>query len=120
MKRRALFIVVTLVSVVTGCSSHLVTKPWHTAPFPDPAGSYKYTAWSKVEKLKPGMTTLAAGAFMDLVCPKAASRAPNPSLFTWHKGLLYEVVLKLSDDKTVIEDISYKCIGKDRTRRKDL
>ena len=116
MNGQTLFIVVTLISVVTGCATHLVTKPWHTAPFPDPAGRYKYTAWSTVEELKPGMTTLSAGAFMDLGYPKSASRAPNPSLFTLHKGRLYEVVLKLSEDKSVIEDISYKCIGKEQNK----
>lgn len=100
-----------IVGIVTAClvgctTSRLASKPWHTSPSRDHRMStaYPFAEWTVIQKLTPGMPATKAKEFLhDL---QSYHHPINAIVFTKHKGQEYEVALKLSKDKTIIEDIS--------------
>ncbi len=102
-------LVLTAIAGVSGCSNaSLPTKDWHTSPDADPRSStlYPWVEWSVVEQLHAGMS---ADEARQLVHELQSYHHPlNAIVFTSRDGQRYEVALKLSKDKKMIEDISYK------------
>jgi len=98
-----------LSACLAGCANqHFATKPWHTSPSRNPEMSvvYPHVEWPVVQKLTPGMSSVEAKALVhDL---QSYHHPVNAIIFTEFKERRYEVALKLSKDKLIIEDISYK------------
>jgi len=92
-----------------GCTNaSLPTKNWHTSPTRNPLSStvYPWVEWSVVQQLHVGMSADEARLLVrDL---QWYHHPVNAIIFTSRKGRSCEVALKLSKDKKVIEDISYK------------
>ncbi len=107
MKR--IILIGIMCACLIGCASQkLATKPWHSSPSRDPRMSvvYPLVEWTVIQKLTPGMSALQAEALVrDL---QSHLHPINAIVFTKYKDREYEVALKLSKDKKIIEDISYK------------
>lgn len=91
-------------------SSKTEKKSWHVSPSINPRSStiYPYVDWSVIESLHLGMSAENAAKLVhDL---QYYHHPINAIVFSEYKGIKYEVALKLSKDKNVIVDISYKKI----------
>jgi hypothetical protein len=112
MKMKRIVSIMSITTLLIGCStSGLVTKPWHVSPSRDPRMSvvYPHVEWSVIEKLSAGMPASEAKVLVHNL--QSYHHPVNAIVFSTYGGHDYEVALKLSKDKTAIDDISYKAIG---------
>lgn len=89
-------------------TADLSVKPWHTSPNANRYSSTVYPAfaWEVITQLSIGMTTDDAEK---LVGPLQFYHHPiNAVVYSTNDGKLYEIALKLSDDKKTITDASFK------------
>ena len=101
--------------LLVGCAAHrLERKSWHVSAgwHASEISSTLYPAveWDVILKLRPGMSAKEA---KDLIGMLQSYHHPvNAIVFSRNPrdGKQYEVALKLSKDKTIIEDISFKCM----------
>jgi hypothetical protein len=92
-----------------GCAPGVTSKSWHTSPGPsDIQDAYPDVQWDVVQQVRPGMR---ADDAVRLVRELQWYRHPiNAIVYSHHFGHVYEVALRLSEDKKTITDISYKLL----------
>ncbi len=118
---KGILAIISITTLFLGCSTHdLVTKPWHTSPSRDPRTSTAYPSveWPVVQKLTPGMPVSEAKALVHEL--QSYHHPVNAIVFSTYQGRNCEVALKISKDKTTIEDISYKILDDNAEQKATL
>jgi hypothetical protein len=106
----AIILFVSFILIFGFGNDSFTEKDWHESPNTDLRSSdiYPYVEWRTVLEIKPGMKAEKVKKMVGFL--NCYDHPINAIIYTQNPddGLKYEVALKLSKDKNIIEDLSFK------------